>query len=102
MELTLDQFERIQGLLVDLRDDAGVTRTEIALLRQEVTYMKEHLARMNGRVGKSEDRLNAIETAAIEVRGAWRAAVALASVLAAAIGAAASWIIGGLYGQPKS
>jgi predicted nuclease with TOPRIM domain len=94
MELALDQFERLQTLLMDLREEAGEMRTELALLRQEATHTKEHLARLNGRVGKSEDRLSAIETAAIEARGAWKAAAAVASI----VGGAASWLLGVLSG----
>lgn len=98
MEMALDQFERLQSLLMDLREEAGEMRTELALLRQEATHTKEHLQRLNGRVGKSEDRLSVIETATIEARGAWKAAVAIASL----VGGAASWLLGVLSGLHKS
>jgi predicted nucleic acid-binding Zn-ribbon protein len=81
MEMTLDQFERLQSLVTTIRDEAGETRIEMALLRQEMVYVREHLAKLNGRVGKAEDRMGSLETAAIEARGAWKAAVAMASLI---------------------
>ena len=89
MELTLDQFERLSEKLDGILAEQGESRTESALIRQEMTQIREHLARLNGRVGKSEERLTAIEMAAIEARGAWKAAVAVASL----IGGLASWVI---------
>jgi len=94
MELTLDQFERLSEKLDGILAEQGESRTESALIRQEMTQIREHLARLNGRVGKSEERLTAIEMTAIEARGAWKAAVAVASI----VGGLASWILQAVAG----
>jgi hypothetical protein len=89
MEMALDQFNRLQSLVMDVRSEAGEMRTEMALLRQEMVYVREHLQRLNGRVGKTEDNLGALERAALEARGAWKAGLAIAST----VGSLASWLI---------
>ena len=90
--MALDQFERLQSLVEGIRDEAGETRVEMALLRQEMVYVREHLQKLNGRVGRTEERMGLLETAAIEARGAWKAAVAIASL----IGSIASAVAGKL------
>jgi len=92
MEMALDQFQKLQSLVMDVRAEAGEMRTELALVRQEMTWVREHLQRLNGRVEKSEQRLGALEMAAIEARGAWKVLVAVASL----VSAAASTIVGKL------
>ena len=87
MEMALEQFERLEALLSGIRDEQAEYRTEAALQRQELGQIKEHLAKLNGRTARSEDRLTAIEYAQIEARGAWKGAVAVAS----AVGGAISW-----------
>ena len=98
MELTLDQFERLSEKLDGILAEQGESRTEAALIRQEVQQIREHLGRLNGRTQKSEDRLSALEMSLIEARGAWKAAIAVAS----AIGGLASWLVGVLSGLHKS
>ena len=90
--MALDQFERLQSLVEGIRDEAGETRVEMALLRQEMVYVREHLQKLNGRVCRTEERMGLLETAAIEARGAWKAAVAIASL----IGSIASAVAGKL------
>lgn len=97
MELSLDQFERLSEKLDGILAEQGESRTEAALMRQEVQQIREHLARLNGRTQKSEDRLTAVEMSLIEARGAWKAAIAVAS----AIGGVASWIMGVVSGLHK-
>jgi chromosome segregation ATPase len=87
LEFTLPQFERLEAILTSLRDEQSETRTEAALQRQELGQIREHLAKLNGRTARSEDRLTAIEYAQIEARGAWKGAVAVAS----AVGGVISW-----------
>lgn len=91
MGFPVDQFERLERLLLTLRDEQSESRTEAALHRQELGQIKEHLGKINGRVGRSEDRLTAIEYAQIEARGMRRGAVTVASAVASGIGAAISW-----------
>lgn len=89
MELTMDQFDRLDATLLGLRDECGEMRIEIALQRLQITQINDHLAKINGRIGRGEDRLTAIEYAAIEARGAWKAIAAAAS----AIGGIVAWIV---------
>lgn len=89
MEMTVDQFTKLEGILSNLRDETAESRTETALIRQDVSQVKDHLAALNGRTGRLEERITKLEYAAIEARGAWKVIVAIAS----ACGAAVTWAI---------
>jgi hypothetical protein len=93
MEMTMDQFERVESLLTNIRDEQAESRIETALQRQELGQIRQHLALLNGRTGKSEERLQAIEYAAIEARGAKKAIIAGVSGAASVLGGLVSWAV---------
>jgi succinyl-CoA synthetase alpha subunit len=89
VEMGLDQFNQLDAKLSAIAEKTGRIELSTALQAQEAKRVGEQLATLNGRVGESEKRLSALEMAAIEVRGAWKVIIGLAS----AIGAIASWAI---------
>ena len=92
MEMTLDQFNKLDDKLDTVITEACELRTEQALSRQELGQIREHLSKLNGRTGKNEDRLSLLETLLAEGRGAWKLAILVASIPASIIGAVALWI----------
>jgi len=93
LELTVDQFERIDNKLTHILAEAGEARTEAALQRQELGHVQSQLQRLAEDVRETQKRITTIEKAHIELRGAWK----VISAMAAAIGAAAHWIAGRLH-----
>jgi hypothetical protein len=63
-----------------------------AVSAEKLTKVEEHLARLNGRVAKSEERISTIENMAAEARGAWKFVVLVSAIPASIIGAVAVWI----------
>lgn len=92
MELTMDQFGRIDAKLGTLIAEAGEMRTEQALACQRLGQIESHLARLNGRVGKNADRIAGLEQKEAERRGAWKLILVAASVPSGIIAAIAAWI----------
>lgn len=88
---TLEQLERIASTLDSVRGDVSGLTTSQAVQTQDIKHMVEHLARLNGRVGKSEDRISVLETALAEMRGAWKFVALASSIPASIIGAVAMW-----------
>lgn len=89
---TLEQLERIANTLDDMREDVSGLTTSQAVQTSDIKHIVEHLARLNGRVGKSEDRLSSLENDRAEARGAWKFIALIASIPAAVIGSAFAWI----------
>ncbi len=52
----------------------------------------DHLRIMNGRIGKSEERIAALETIVAEGRGAWKMILLATSIPAGILGTVALWI----------
>lgn len=87
----LEQLERIAGILDDVRGDVSGLTTSQAVQTEQLRAIVEHLARLNGRVGKSEDRLSSLENDRAEQRGAWKFVALISSIPASIIGAGAMW-----------
>jgi septal ring factor EnvC (AmiA/AmiB activator) len=60
-----------------------------AVHAEKMSQVANHLQMMNGRIAKSEQRLGSLETIRAEVKGGYKAVVAVAS----AVGAIASWVV---------
>ncbi|CAB4166778.1 hypothetical protein UFOVP836_57 [uncultured Caudovirales phage] len=88
---TLEQLERIANTLDDMREDVSGLTTSQAVQTSDIKHIVEHLARLNGRVGKSEDRLSSLENDRAEARGAWKFIALISSIPASIIGAGAMW-----------
>lgn len=88
---TLEQLERIASTLDDVRGDVSGLTTSQAVQTEQLRNIVEHLARLNGRVGKSEDRLSSLENDRAEQRGAWKFIMLISSIPASIIGAGAMW-----------
>ena len=88
----MEQLERIANTLDDMREDVSGLTTSQAVQTQDIKHIVEHLARLNGRVGKSEDRLSSLENDRAEQRGAWKFIALISSIPAALIGSAFAWI----------
>lgn len=89
---TLEQLERIASTLDDVRGDVSGLTTSQAVQTEQLRNIVEHLARLNGRVGKSEDRLSSLENDRAEQRGAWKFIMLISSIPASIIGAGAMWL----------
>jgi hypothetical protein len=50
------------------------------------------LARVNGRLGKSEDRLSSLENDRAEARGAWKFIALISSIPAALVASIFTWL----------
>lgn len=87
----LEQLERIADTLSDMRGDVSALTTSQAVQTSDIKHILEHLARLNGRVGKSEDRLSSLENDRAEQRGAWKFVALISSIPASIIGAGAMW-----------
>ena len=92
MEFTMDQFSRINAKLDTVLAEAGEMRTEQAVASQALGHIRQHLDKLNGRTGKSEDRLSILETMEAERRGAWKLMLIIASLPASVIAGIAVWI----------
>ena len=90
-EQTLEQLNRIANTLEDVRRDVSGLTTSQAVQTEQLRAIAEHLARLNGRVGKSEDRLSSLENDRAEARGAWKFVALISSIPASIIGAGAMW-----------
>lgn len=88
---TLEQLERIASTLEGVRGDVSGLTTSQAVQTEQLRNIVEHLARLNGRVGKSEDRLSSLENDRAEQRGAWKFIMLISSIPASIIGAGAMW-----------
>lgn len=88
---TLEQLERIASTLDSVRGDVSGLTTSQAVQTEQLRNIVEHLARLNGRVGKSEDRLSSLENDRAEQRGAWKFVALISSIPASIIGAGAMW-----------
>jgi septation ring formation regulator EzrA len=85
LEMDLDQFERLDEKLQGVKEDVSAMRLASALLSSELNQIKCQLEKINGRVGRTEERIQGIEYTAIEAKGAWKAAVAAASLVGGAV-----------------
>ena len=90
-EHELEQLERIADTLSDMRGDVSALTTSQAVQTSDIKHILENLARLNGRVGKSEDRLSSLENDRAEQRGAWKFIALISSIPASIIGAGAMW-----------
>ena len=91
MEMTMAQYERLEAKLDNVLSETGEMRTEQARACLRLDQIEAHLAKLNGRTGRSEDRLNAIEMTEAERRGAWKLMMIAASLPASVIAAGAAW-----------
>ena len=89
---TLEQLERIANTLDDVRGDVSGLTTSQAVQTEQLKNIVEHLARLNGRVGKSEDRLSSLENDRAEARGAWKFIALIASIPAALVASIFTWL----------
>jgi len=87
----LEALHRIGEVLAEMRHDVAESRTSQAVTVEKLIQITEHLRQLNGRVGKSEDRLSSLENDRAEQRGAWKFIALISSVPASIIGAAAMW-----------
>lgn len=87
----LEQLERIASTLDDVRGDVSGLTTSQAVQTEQLRHIAEHLARLNGRVGKSEDRLGSLENDRAEQRGAWKFIAIISAIPASIISAGAMW-----------
>ena len=90
-EQTLEQLNRIANTLEDVRGDVSGLTTSQAVQTEQLRAIAEHLARLNGRVGKSEDRLSSLENDRAEARGAWKFVALISAIPASIISAGAMW-----------
>ena len=90
-ENELEQLDRIANTLEDVRGNVSGLTTSQAVQTEQLRAIAEHLARLNGRVGKSEDRLSSLENDRAEARGAWKFVALISSIPASIIGAGAMW-----------
>ena len=90
-EHELEQLERIADTLSDMRGDVSALTTSQAVQTSDIKHILEHLARLNGRVGKSEDRLSSLENDRAEARGAWKFVALISAIPASVISAGAMW-----------
>lgn len=74
-------MEKIEQLLSDLRVEAAESRVHLA-------HISEHLAKLNGRTQKSEEKISLLDTEIQSAKKAWTAVVAIAS----GVGATLSWL----------
>jgi len=91
-EQTLEQLERIADTLSDMRGDVSALTTSQAVQTSDIKHILEHLARVNGRLGKSEDRLSSLENDRAEQRGAWKFIALIASIPAALVASIFTWL----------
>jgi len=63
-----------------------------AVTAEKLTRIEEHLRNLNGRVGKTEDRLSSLDNLIAEARGAWKFIALLSAIPSGLVGAAAVWI----------
>jgi len=89
---TLEQLERIADKLDGVKEDVSGLTASQAVQTEVLRQITEHLARLNERVGKSEDRLSSLETDRAEQRGAWKFVALIASIPAALVGSIFAWI----------
>lgn len=87
----LEQLERIADTLSDMRGDVSALTTSQAVQTSDIKHILEHLARVNGRLGKSEDRLSSLENDRAEARGAWKFVALISAIPASIISAGAMW-----------
>ena len=90
-EKTLEQLGRIAKALEDVRGEVSSLTTSQAVQTEQLRNIADNLARLNGRVGKSEDRLSSLENDRAEQRGAWKFVALISSIPASVIGAGAMW-----------
>jgi len=88
----LEQLERIAETLDDVRGDVSGLTTSQAVQTEQLRAIVEHLARLNGRVGKSEDRLGSLENDRAEARGAWKFIALISSIPAAVVASIFTWL----------
>jgi hypothetical protein len=89
---TLEQLERIAGTLDNMREDVSGLTTSQAVQTSDIKHILDHLARVNGRLGKSEDRLSSLENDRAEARGAWKFIALIASIPAALVASIVTWL----------
>lgn len=63
-----------------------------AVAAEQLTAIKNHLATLNGRVGKTEERLSALDNLIAEARGAWKFIALLSAIPSGIVGAIAVWL----------
>ena len=90
-ERELETLQRIADTLDDVRGDVAGLTTSQAVQTEQLRNIVDHLARLNGRVTKSEDRLASLENDRAEQRGAWKFIALISSIPASVIGAGAMW-----------
>lgn len=78
---TIFNMEKVEQLLSDLR-------VEVAESKVHLRHISDHMAKLNGRTEKSEDRIALLENQTKEARTVWKTVAAIASV----IGASLSWV----------
>lgn len=98
--LTMDQIERLEGVIERFRDEfASFSRDTVvhqeqmrngrASVLEEIRRLNDRFSAMEERILNQDDRLRGLENARIEAKGAWKvialAASAVTSLLAWAI-----------------
>jgi chromosome segregation ATPase len=92
LELSVDQFGRLNEKLDTILAEAGEARTEAALQRQALEQIRTDLTKHSNEVATVKDKLTSLRESYIELRGMWK----VISAAAAAIRAVAHWIMGRL------
>ena len=73
-----DKMDKIEQLLADLR-------VEVAESRVNLEHILEHLTKINGRIGKSEEKIVALETEVGKAKTIWTTISAISSFLTGAV-----------------
>lgn len=101
--LTMDEIQEFRNDIKDIRSEQGEFRTgqEVLMVKMDhlvndvklgFTSTNGHLGTLNGRVGKSEERITALEGERNSVVMTWRTMLAIAGS-SGALFTALSWLI---------
>jgi hypothetical protein len=77
----MEKMDKIEQLLSDLR-------VEVAESRVNLEHILEHLAKINGRTGKNEEKVVALEAEVGKVKTVW----ATISFISSLLSSAATWV----------
>jgi Zn-dependent oligopeptidase len=95
-----EHFREVHALLRELRDESGEMRTSSAITAEKMTQVVEHLKKLNGRTGRTEDRVAQLEMARseeliVELKAELRAALAAHEDRIKQIEAVGTQVLGG-------
>lgn len=92
LDLQMDQFERLASMLEGVKDHQADARTNWRLMQQEMQQLRGMIAEFKVGADERGRRITELEKVYLELRGAWKLIITIASAVGAVVGWAVQYV----------